>query len=341
LANNTVFMKKAIITLLIIGASGTFWFYNALSPVSRVSEDRHTISIEKGSSVGAIAQLLYKKGVIKSPLAFKTYVRLQRKTGSLQAGKFVFRPTMAVQQIIEVLQSGKADEAIVTIPEGYTVKQINALMAEKGFAQEGEILRCAQECDFSSYEFLPYISGLADRGGKIEGYLYPDTYFVTKEDFHPKFFLERLMTTFRKNVVDYYGPDIEKSGRTLHELISMASLIEEETVTDEERAVVSGILWKRYDDGRGLGVDATVRYILDKPTDEITVADLNTNSPYNTRKFRGLPPGPIANPGIKSFIAALYPKESEYWYYLHGKDGKIRYAVSNEEHNINRYNYLR
>jgi len=153
--------------------------------------------------------------------------------------------------------------------------------------------------------------------------------------------LERLLTTTRKNIVDYYAPDIEKSGRTLHELLTMASLIEEETRADEERATVSGILWKRYDDGRGLGVDATVRYILDKPSAEITVADLNTNSPYNTRKFRGLPPGPIASPGIKSFIAALYPQDSEYWYYLHGTDGDIHYAVGNEEHNINRYKYIR
>jgi len=307
-------MKRTFIFLFIVGVATTFWFYNAISPVSRTSQDRHTITIEKGSSVTAIADLLHEKGVIKSPLAFKTYVRIHGKSAFLQAGKFVLRPTMAVEEIVEVLQSGKADEAIITIPEGFTVKQIDALMAQKGFIEEGEILRCAKECDFSSFEFLPQVGGLADRGGKLEGYLYPDTYFVTKEDFNRKFFLERLLTTTRKNIVDYYAPDIEKSGRTLHELLTMASLIEEETRADEERATVSGILWKRYDDGRGLGVDATVRYILDKPSAEITVADLNTNSPYNTRKFRGLPPGPIASPGIKSFIAALYPQDSEYWY---------------------------
>ena len=248
---------------------------------------------------------------------------------------------MAVEQIVEVLQSGKADEAVITIPEGYTVRQIDALMAERGFSATGEILRCAQECDFSSFEFLPSVGGLAQRGGKVEGYLYPDTYFVAKEDFHPKFFLERLLTTFRKKVVGPYESVIGQSGRSLHEIVTMASLIEEETLTDTERPVVSGILWKRFDDGRGLGVDATVRYILDKQTDAITQADLNTNSPYNSRKFRGLPPGPIASVGIASFLAALYPQESAYWYYLHGSDGEIHYAVTNEEHNVNRYLFMR
>jgi|TARA_Y100000310_G_scaffold344158_1_gene455435 UPF0755 protein len=334
-------MRRFLILPLILGCSIFFWYFNALAPLDAASQDRHTIKIESGLSVQAIADLLHSRGVIKSPLAFTTYARMRRETGALQAGKFVLRPTMSVAQILDILKSGKADEAVITIPEGYTLTQIDTLLAQKGFSGTGEILRCAQECDFSSFSFLPYVSGLAERGGKIEGYLYPDTYFVAKEDFHSKFFLERLLTTSRKKIVDFYATDIEKSGRSLHELVTMASLIEEETLADEERSVVSGILWKRYDDGRGLGVDATVRYILNKPTDAITVADLNTNSPYNTRKFRGLPPGPIANAGIESFIAALFPKESEYWYYLHGSNGEIHYAVSNEEHNINRHLYIR
>jgi len=334
-------MRRLILLLLILGCGTVFWYFNALAPVESTSQERSTIKVETGLSVQQIADLLHERGVIRSPLAFTLYVRLKGETGSAAHRVFVLRPSMAVEQIVEVLQSGKADEAVITIPEGYTVRQIDALMAERGFSATGEILRCAQECDFSSFEFLPSVGGLAQRGGKVEGYLYPDTYFVAKEDFHPKFFLERLLTTFRKKVVGPYESVIGQSGRSLHEIVTMASLIEEETLTDTERPVVSGILWKRFDDGRGLGVDATVRYILDKQTDAITQADLNTNSPYNTRKFRGLPPGPIASVGIASFLAALYPQESAYWYYLHGSDGEIHYAVTNEEHNVNRYLFMR
>jgi len=334
-------MKRILIFIVVVSFAGIFWFVHALGPVDASSQVRHTIKIESGLSVKVISDLLHERGVIRSPFVFTKYVQLKGQTGELQAGKFVFRSSMSVKEIVGVLKSGKADEAIITIPEGYTVSQIDALMMEKGFSGTGEILSCALECDFSSFDFLPYVSGLAERGGKVEGYLYPDTYYVAKEDFHPKFFIERLLTTYRKKVVELYGEDIQKSGRTLHEIITMASLIEEETVTDVERALVSGILWKRFDDGRGLGVDATVRYILNKPSEAITVADLNTNSPYNTRKFRGLPPGPIANAGIESFVAALFPQESEHWYYLHGSDGKIRYAVTNEQHNINRSLYIK
>ncbi len=334
-------MKRVIISIGVVLFAGIFWYLHALTPLGSSSQDRHTIKIESGLPLQGIADLLHQRGVIRSPSAFTFYVRIRGDAGALQAGKFVLRPSMSTREIVEVLQSGKVDEDIITIPEGYTVQEIDLLMAQKGFSGTGEILRCAQECNFSSFDFLPYVSGIAERGGKVEGYLYPDTYFVAKEDFHPKFFLERLMTTYRKKVVEPYAEAIENSGRSLHELVTMASLIEEETLTDEERAVVSGILWKRYDDGRGLGVDATVRYILEKPTAVITVGDLNVNSPYNTRKFRGLPPGPIANAGIESIVAAIFPQESEYWYYLHGRDGTIHYAETNEQHNWNRHLYMK
>ena len=171
--------------------------------------------------------------------------------------------------------------------------------------------------------------------------MYPDTYFVIAAEFTAESFAKRLLSTFQKKIVEGLYKEAEGNPRSLAEIITMASLIEEETREDDERAPVSGILWKRYDSNLGLGVDATVRYILNKPTDAITVADLNTNSPYNTRKFRDLPPGPIANPGYESILASLYPKETKYWYYLHGNDGEIRYAVSNGEHNLNRHKYLR
>jgi len=333
-------MKKLLLTLIACAALGFFWYQFSLRPLDRSSIARHTVKIESGLSVKQIALLLQKKNVVRSPNAFMLYVRLKGSEASLQAGKFVLLPSMSTKEIVEILHTGKADEAIITIPEGFNIVQIDALMVEKGFMDGGEIIDCVRTCNFSFFDFLPPEAGLADRAGIIEGYLFPDTYYVTKDDFRPKFFIERLLTTFKKRVIETHGEEIGNSGRDLHELITMASLIEKETRTEAERSIVAGILWKRYDHGRGLGVDATVRYIIDKPTERITTADLNTNSPYNTRKFRGLPPGPIASPGLKSIMAALRPKESAYWYYLHGDDGQIRYAESNEEHNINRHNYI-
>lgn len=333
-------MKKILTIIGVIVLVGFLWYRYALSSVS-ASQDRTVMTVESGMSVSRIADLLEEKNLIRSPFAFRMYVRLHGAQSKLQAGRFVLSQVMSVPEIIEVLRSGKSQEVSVTIPEGWTVRDIDAEIARMGLAASGSVLDCAVRCDFSTFDFLPKVSGLAERGGKLEGYLYPDTYFVNTADFVPKFFLERMLGTFRKKVVDANKDALKASGYSLHEVITMASLVEEETKTDAERPIVAGILWKRYDAGMGLGVDATVRYILDKPTSAITVSDLDTESPYNTRKFKGLPPGPIANPGLGSIAAALHPQESAYLFYLHDKKGVIHYAVTNEEHNENRKKYLR
>jgi UPF0755 protein len=328
----------ALFVLLCIGGYG--WYRWSLLPVDAQSVVRVTIRVESGLSTGAIAQLLAQQGVIRSPLAFRLLVEQLGADGKLQAGTFVLGPAMSAETLVDALRQGKSMEIALTIPEGFTVADIDALLVRKRLAGTGAFLRCALECDLSLYAFLPSGSGLSERGGRVEGYLFPDTYFVGVEQFSVEVFLKRMLATFRNRVIDALGSDIGSSGRSLHAMITMASLIEEEAKTDEERPVIAGILWKRFDDDRGLGVDATVRYVLGKPTAPITAADLNVDSPYNTRKFRGLPPGPIASPGLWSIEAALRPSDSPYWYYLHDRNGQIHYAVTNEEHNLNRMEYL-
>lgn len=335
-------MRKILLLLIFLGMLSIGWYTWSLRPLDSRSDVRRTVKIASGSSVETIGDLLEEKGVIRSSFAFKIYVRTHGAQLALQAGSFVLRPSMNIAEVMEALRTGIAAEAVITIPEGYTVQNIDRLLTSRGIITQGQLKQCANNCDFSSFAFLPKKkSDFAMRGGQVEGYLYPDTYFIVVDEFQPKFFLERLLGTFEKRILETFKNDIARSKRSLHEIITMASLIEEETRADEERPVVSGILWKRYDAGRGLDVDAAVRYILDKPEDALTVSDLNTNSPYNLRKFRGLPPGPIASSSLESIRAAIFPKDTEYWYYLHGFDGKIHYAVTNEEHNVNRYKYLR
>ena len=334
-------MKKLFIITALACIVAVAWYQWSLRPVDTHSELRLVVKVEPGMSVEQITNLLQERNVIRSQRAFMIFVKLHGKEGSLQAGKLVLRPSMSAEEVMNVLLSAEVEEMLITIPEGFTVKQIDELLAERGLTEPGEVVDCAKQCDFSYFEFLPDPSELAQRGGKLEGYLFPDTYYVEVNEFVPKFFLERLMTTFRKKILEGLSEDFAGANRSLHEIATMASLIEKEVRTDEERSVISGILWKRYDAGLGLGVDATVRYILEKPTGKITVGDLNFNSPYNTRKFRGLPPGPIASPSYKSFVAALNPKETSYWYYLHGSYGEVHYAEMNEEHNVNKYLYLR
>lgn len=333
-------MKRFLLIFAIVFVAALAWYNRALRPVS-AEEARVSVVIPSGSSTDAIAAMLEEKELIRSPLAFKLHAKKSGKAGTMQAGNFVLMTSMSTPEIVSALTTGEVKEASLTIPEGYTVQDIDALLAKKGLIEGGELVDCASSCDFSTFDFLPSGGDLSQRGGRVEGFLYPDTYFVDTANFVPKFFIERLLGTFRTRVIDGLKDDIAASPRSLHEIVTMASLIEEETRTDDERATVSGILWKRFDADMGLGVDAAVRYIINKQTSAITTADLAIDSPYNLRKFRGLPPGPIASPSLASIKAALHPQESPYWYYLHGNDGVIRYAVTNDEHNVNKYNYLR
>ncbi|MBI2636449.1 endolytic transglycosylase MltG [Candidatus Peregrinibacteria bacterium] len=333
-------MKKLLAVLAIAGISVISWYQYSIRPVDADDKMLRSVTILSGLSVSDIGWLLKNKGIIRSAPAFSLYARWHGAEASLQAGDFLLNPGMNVAEIVLSLKRGLSEESAITIPEGFTVKDIDQLLSKKELIKAGDFLRCAAACDFSAYEFLSGEKVGAFKGGLVEGYLFPDTYFVVAEEFTAKNFIERLLTTFRERVIVGLGPELEQAGRTLHEIVTMASLIEEETRTGAERPIVSGILWKRFDAGQGLGADAAIRYALEKPTAEITVKDLDADSPYNLRKFRGLPPGPIANPGLASIKAALHPEDSKYWYYLHGKDGVIRYAETNEGHNRNKALYL-
>jgi UPF0755 protein len=243
-------------------------------------------------------------------------------------------------QVMRSLTTTGGEQLSVTIPEGFTIKDIDELLTAKGLINSGDILDCARTCSFVDISFLPKRNDLASRGGNIEGYVFPDTYFVSTADFTAEDFLIRMLRTFESKIMTPHKADIAASGKSLHELVTMASLIEEETRNAAERPIVSGILWKRLREGMRLDVDAAVRYFLDKPSAAITKSDLERESPYNLRSVRGLPPGPIANPSLDSFEAALRPEQTEYYYYLHGNDGRIRYARTNDEHNQNRARYL-
>jgi UPF0755 protein len=319
-------------------------YHHRLNPIDEDSTKKIPVTIESGTSVRSIGTLLEEKEVIRSGSAFTKYVSKHDLDTSLRAGTFVLSPSQSVEDIAQLLSAGQTDEDKITIPEGFTVAQIDALLAERGFGEAGDLIHCAFTCDFSSFSFLPKQNASSEKSGfgsKLEGYLFPDTYFVSRSDYVPKFFLERMLGAYRTNVVNGLSKDLTSSNRTLAEITIMASLIEEETRMDDERPVVSGILWKRFDAKTGLGVDATLRYLHQNQSDPLTASDLDADSPYNTRKYRGLPPGPISNAGLKSLQAALHPEPSDYWYYLHDPSGQIHYAKTNDEHNENKATYLR
>lgn len=326
----------AALALILVGA---WWWYGlALQPLDPASDRRELFAVEQGESVSAVLWRLEEREVIRSALAARIHVTLSGGA-TIQAGDFVLRPSESVDQVLATLAAGRAEEVVLTIPEGSTVADIDAQLAREGLAATGALLACARECDFSAYDFLP--DSAPAPGNRLEGYLFPDTYYVAASSFEVRAFAGRLLDTFQSKVVVGRAAEIAASGRSLKQIVAMASLLERESRGNDERKVVSGVLWKRFDEGMQLGVDAAVLYAVGKSqSGGPTGADLAVDSPYNLRRVQGLPPGAISNPGLSAIGAAMSPEASPYYYYLHAPDGQIYYGRTLDEHNANKAAHL-
>lgn len=318
-------MKKflfLIISVLVL-AGGAFLAYEQLKPPSFDNTPTRFV-ILKGQTASGVAASLYSQGFIKNPIAFRIYATLTGKTTKIQAGEYEIGKNLTVPQILDAFQGGPS-EVWVTVQEGIRREEIAQRFID-GLSLSGEVAN-----EFRS-EFLELT---ADK----EGYLFPDTYLVPK-DATVTLVVNLLTNTFKLKV-----------GTVDKKHIILASILERETLGEAEKPIVAGILFKRAENNWPLQADATAQYARDtikcknnpscKYWEPVTRDDLAINSPMNTYKFPGLPPAPIANPGLTTIQAALNPEDSPYWYYLHDLNGEIHYATTLDEHNANIAKYFR
>lgn len=310
------------------------WWNGAISaPSADAKEVRFTIT--RGASAETIGKNLKEAGIIKDTLAFKLYLQSKGLTSKLPPGQFRIPRNLTMPAVVDFLMEGPA-EFWVTIPEGYRREQIPS-----AFIKSLELSGAAAE-EFEE-EFL-------EASGGMEGFLYPDTYLFAP-DVSGAQAVALLRATFDKK----FSPtpaELSAVGLTLEEVVTLASIIERETKSPKERPVVAGIYFNRLDAGWPLQVDATLQYAIANvkcrmPSVECswweipTAEDKEFDSRYNTYKYPGLPPGPIANPGLTSLEAVINPEDTPYWYYIHDSEGVIHYAETLEEHNRNVTRYLR
>lgn len=280
------------------------------------------IEIEKGSSLMKVSEMLKEKGVIKFPRILDAFVIVFGGDKSIVAGDYSFERPITVFEVAHRIINGihGIDSVRISIPEGATREEMAEIYHEKLL-------------NFSEEDFLFLTKDL-------EGYLFPDTYifFVTAE---APDVVDRMLVNFDSKIAPLLS-DIDKSGKTLSEIVTMASIIQKEAYNIySEQQTISGILWKRIDKKMRLQVDATLKYITGKPSSKLTLDDLAMEHDYNTYKNYGLPPGPIGSPSIKAIRAALYPTSSPYFFYLHSNSGQVYYAVDHAGHIQNKNNYLR
>jgi UPF0755 protein len=330
-------MKKILFysgALVLLWVGFSFYTYSSALNYARNPElmDRVVFQVEPGSSARTVARELKEEDLILSESAFLWYLRIHGVQSSLKAGRAILQENFTMPQIAEALVRGKTSELAVTLLEGWTASEMGAYLETLGLTTQKEFEDCVKTCEFRDFDFLP-------KGSK-EGYLFPDTYFVDPASYSNEAFVKRLIQTFRNRMDDVWA-DFKKAAHSPAEIVIMASIVEREERKASERPTVAGILWKRFDNGIGLGADATVLYALGRTKGGLTYEDLQTDSLYNTRKYRGLPPTAISNPSLSSLKAALYPKSSPYLYYLHDLEGVVHYAATLEEHNANKANYIR
>lgn len=331
--------KRRVIVLIIVGVLilvGVWIGQGIYLPYQPYSEEQIVFNIEKGQGLREISANLKKAGIIKSEVLSNLFVLVRGVQSKLQAGKYILTATMNIPEIINKLSTGDTIKEKITIIEGWNLRDIGWYFENKGMFQAEELFEVAAK-DFSDeFDFLKE----KPKKVSLEGYLFPDTYEITPEA-TVEDILRKMLQNFDEKITPELREEIASQGKTLFEVIILASILEKEVKTYEDRQITAGILWKRLRMGWPLQVDATLAYLTGKESLNLTKDDLKIDSPYNTYKYYGLPLGPICNPGLESIKAAIYYKENSYWFYLTTPEGEAIFSETLEEHNIARFNYLK
>ncbi|HOZ36444.1 MAG TPA: endolytic transglycosylase MltG [bacterium] len=331
-------MKKIFFSVFIILiASGFFlsgWFiFTLLNPIRLGQSTMFTIV--EGTGVNQISLDLKQQGIIRSSLVFETYAYLKDIEGQFKAGEYSLPDVVNIKRLIDILtDSQSASNLTLLVREGEAIDDIDQSLSFQGRFAPGDFKKSLENL---SQDFLADYDFLSDKpaNASLEGYLFPDTYYYSSaEDI-----IKKMLSNFDKKLNPELRLEISRQGKTIFEIITVASLIEEEVKTDADRVIVSGIIWKRLAINMPLQLDSTIKYI----TGGSTALDQKVDSPYNTYLYKGLPPGPISNPGLAAIRAAIYPQASEYLYFITETDGAgtVHYAKTFEQHQKNIDDYLR
>jgi UPF0755 protein len=287
--------------------------------------ERRQVVIPRGVPFKGVVRILDDEGLLRSPRGFYLMGRLMGVRGRVQAGEYELSTTMPPSIILHKLVTGDVMKYRITIPEGYTTRQIASYLQEEGIIEDQQqFLAKAFSAEFAA--------GLGIEGKSVEGYLFPDTYFLPK-GVSPGEIIKTMVGRFKR----VYGPDFARRaaelGMTEREIVTLASIIEKETGLAEERPLISAVFHNRLKRGMPLCSDPTVIYGIPNFDGNLRKKDLEQWTPYNTYLKKGLPPGPIANPGRSSLLAALYPAPVQYLFFVSRNDGSHYFSTTLREHN--------
>lgn len=329
-----VLVVVVVLALIALGA-GVVWYQRGLdTPLDPTGAERELL-VPKGATLTQVGHLLKEEKLIADERVLRIWAKVDKSVPAPKAGRHRVSPAMSLRALVQVLAENPIpDDVPLTMIEGWRLKDADAALTEKGLISAGEYAAAAQ--DASKFK-VPF----ALEGNDLTGYLFPETYLVPPGKLDVHALIQRQLDAFHDRFQKPYAAEIQKSGRTLQQIVIMASLLEREEPNPNVRPQVAGVLYRRLDAKTPLGVDATSHFSLDDWNDRpgLLKALRDANDPYNTRLKAGLPPGPIGAPSLPSLLAALRPTASEYWYYLHDSNQQIHFAKTGEEHEANRKRY--
>lgn len=303
-------------------------------PRNPFDQSKVEVNIPAGASVKQVQLILQTNKTLPKYSIFKYFMRLFGLQNKIKAGNYLFSPSDPLPEVVTKLVLGETlapKELRVTFPEGTSIYKMGIILKEAGYAdwlafqglvKEG-ITYDLRQRHWPIFKFIPSES--------LEGYLFPDTYHIFK-DAPATDLAEKLLARFKAIVLPYWQKNKRQTKMNLHEIITIASIVEKEAKRPEERPVIASVFYNRLKDGMPLAADPTVKYALERPSKIVYLDQLSVKSPYNTYKRRGLPPGPICNPGLDSIKAAIYPAKTNYYFFVAKKDGSHLFSKSWQEH---------
>ena len=312
-----------------------FYFRHQVYYSHGTSKETVSFVIEKGEGNKIIGERLEKERLISGKYYFYYYVWSHKLTSQILPDDYELSGTMAIPEIVLTVTKEQDKNIKVTFPEGWTSKQMAERLSAKGLTGD-EFLKIVN----NPGEIKNQYSFFTDPKIKtLEGYLFPETYFFTKE-MDAETMAKKMLGIFNAKITSQMQNDALKNGKTLNEIIIMASIIEGEVRTDEDRKIVSGIFWKRLKEGKALQSCATLTYVTGENKKQYSEADTKIQSLYNTYLYKGLPPAPISNPGLSAITTAIYPAKTTYNYFLSDPEtGKTIFSKTYEEHTANKTKY--
>jgi UPF0755 protein len=324
----TLAIAAAVVLVVILGGAG--WLYVSLHrPYKGFSDAETFVDIPPGAGTAAMGRRLAAAGVVRNPLTFRIAASMRTNKRPLQAGEYRFDSPLTPAQVVDKIARGDVYLRSLTFPEGLTINQMADLFEQKGFGTAESFRRAAGNPD--------RIRSLDPQAPDLEGYLFPDTYALPRRA-TAETIVANMVAQFQKAFTPEIRDNAAARGLGVRELVTLASLVEKETARADERTLVAGVYTNRLRIGMGLQCDPTVIYALEKAgryDGNLRRADLSFDSPYNTYRYPGLPPGPIAAPGRAALAAAASPADVPYLYFVSRNDGSHAFATTLEEHNRN------